>query len=96
LAATRGADSLALRSTIHAFGQYRTWPPEAIMQAMERDRATSGEVHVLACTECPRVSSVTARGWEAHRIDDPFTSERPALAFYCPDCARRVFGRRER
>jgi hypothetical protein len=63
---------------------------------MERDRATSGEVHVLPCTECPRVSSVTARGWEAHRIDDPFAGDRPALAFYCPDCARRVFGRRER
>ena len=65
-----------------------------MIRVMERDRATSDEVHVLACTECPRVSSVTARGWEAHRIDDPFADDRPALAFYCPDCARRVFGPR--
>jgi hypothetical protein len=49
-------------------------------------------VHVLACTECPRVSSVTARGWRAYRIDDPEEDEPPALAFYCPACAKREFG----
>jgi hypothetical protein len=49
------------------------------------------EVHVLACAECPRVSSATARGWRAYRVDDPELDEPPALAFYCPDCARREF-----
>ena len=49
-------------------------------------------VHVLACVECPRVSSVTARGWRAYRIDEPEEDELPALAFYCPACAEREFG----
>ena len=48
---------------------------------------TEGYVHVLACVECPRVSSVTARGWKAYRSDEPETGESPALAFYCPECA---------
>ncbi len=63
---------------------------------MEPDAASCGDIHVLACTECPRVSSVSARGWEAHRADDPWAAEGPTLVFYCPDCARRVFGRPER
>ena len=49
------------------------------------------EVHVLACAECPQVSSATARGWRAYRVDDPELDEPPALAFYCPACARREF-----
>jgi hypothetical protein len=56
------------------------------------DRRTSEEVHVLACVECPRVSTITARGWKAYRADDPETDEPPQLAFYCPDCARAEFG----
>lgn len=48
----------------------------------------TGDVHVLACAECARVSSVTARGWKAFRVDDPADDE-PQLAFYCPVCARR-------
>jgi hypothetical protein len=63
---------------------------------MEPDAASCGDIHVLACTECPRVSSVSARGWEAHRADDPCAGEGSNLVFYCPDCARRVFGRPER
>jgi hypothetical protein len=49
-------------------------------------------VHVLICTECPRVSSVSARGWKAYRVDDPEFDEPPRLAFYCPSCAAREFG----
>jgi hypothetical protein len=59
--------------------------------AME-DRETTGEVHVLACAECPRVSSVSARGWKVYRSDDPESGEPPALSFYCPECAEREFG----
>lgn len=55
---------------------------------METHPNGSQEVHVLACVACPRVSSVTARGWKAYRVDEPLEPE-PALAFYCPDCARR-------
>jgi hypothetical protein len=50
------------------------------------------EVHVLACMECPRVSSATARGWRAYRIDDPEEDDPPALGFYCPACVEREFG----
>jgi hypothetical protein len=61
-------------------------------QAMERRRATDQDVHVLACVECPRVSSVSARGWKAFRSDDPEVDEQPRLSFYCPACAEREFG----
>jgi hypothetical protein len=50
------------------------------------------DVHVLACVECPRVSSVTARGWKGYRSDDPDTEEPPRLSFYCPECAHEHFG----
>ena len=56
------------------------------------DRGITGDVHVLACVECPRVSSFSARGWKAYRTDDPENDEPPALAFYCPECAEREFG----
>ena len=49
-------------------------------------------MHVLACVECPRVSSATAKGWRGYRTDDPELEEPPKLSFYCPDCARREFG----
>ena len=58
-----------------------------------RDGRATGDVHVLACAECPRVSSVSARGWRAYRTDDPELEEPPELAFYCPQCAAREFGR---
>jgi hypothetical protein len=51
------------------------------------------DVHVLACVECPRVSSITARGWKAYRTDEPGEDEPPGLAFYCPECARREFAK---
>jgi len=59
---------------------------------VEIDRTTNGETDVLACAECRRVSSVTAWRWKAYRTDDIETNELPALAFYCPQCARREFG----
>ena len=59
---------------------------------MSTDREISQDVHVLACAECPRVSTVTARGWKAYRTDDPERDEPPRLTLYCPDCARREFG----
>ena len=55
------------------------------------DRGITGDVHVLACAECPRVSSVTARGWKAYRSDPEF-EKLPKLSFYCPECAEREFG----
>jgi hypothetical protein len=61
---------------------------------MATDRRTNEDVHVLACAECPRVSSITARGWKAYRTDDPLEGEAPRLAFYCPECARHEFGAR--
>ncbi|MGH3071820.1 MAG: hypothetical protein ACRDNB_06065 [Gaiellaceae bacterium] len=57
---------------------------------MARGRSTDEYVQVLACTTCPRVSSVTARGWKAYLVDDdPADDEGETLAFQCPDCARR-------
>jgi hypothetical protein len=60
------------------------------------DRTTSDDVHVLACAECPRVSSATARGWRAYRTDELEWDEPPALAFFCRDCSRKEFGEHER
>ena len=59
---------------------------------MDTDRRTSGDVRVFGCAECPRVSSVTARGWKAYRldVDDEDEDELRELVFYCPDCARTI------
>ena len=59
---------------------------------MAADREPNLDVHVIACVECPRVSSAFASGWKAYRIDDPELDEAPQLGFYCPTCARREFG----
>lgn len=75
----------------HAFGEVRLPPRWEIIERMESER-TAGEIHVLACAECPRVSSFAARGWRAYRTDDPLEDELPALAFYCPVCAYIEFG----
>jgi Zn finger protein HypA/HybF involved in hydrogenase expression len=56
---------------------------------MGADREISEDVHVLACAECPRVSSLTARGWKAYRVEAPERDEPPQLAFYCPECAAK-------
>ena len=59
-----------------------------MVRGME-SRKPAEDVHVLACAECARVRTVTARGWTAHRIEDPELDEPPALAFLCPVCTRR-------
>jgi hypothetical protein len=63
-----------------------------MIQSVDTDRRTSGDVRVFGCAECPRVSSVSARGWKAYRVDDLDEDGPPELAFYCPGCARRKFG----
>jgi hypothetical protein len=62
---------------------------------VDHDRRTSGDVRVFGCAGCPRVSSVSARGWKAYLIDDAGEGESPQLAYYCPDCARREPGEGE-
>ena len=61
---------------------------------MSADHETSEDVHVLACAECPRVSSVSARGWKAYRVEAPEREGPPQLAFYCPECAAKESGSR--
>jgi len=61
---------------------------------MGTERETSEGVHVLACAECPRVSSLTARGWKAYRVDAPERDGPPQLVFYCPECAAKESGSR--
>ena len=48
----------------------------------------SGDVRVFGCGECPRVSSVSARGWKAYWVADPDEGWPAALLFLCPDCGR--------
>ena len=57
-----------------------------------KSEGTGTDVHLLACAECPRVSSGPARGWKAYRSDDPELEEPPRLSFYCPACAEKEFG----
>jgi hypothetical protein len=61
---------------------------------MNRGRSTD-ELHVLACTGCPRVSSFSAKGWKSYRVEDPDDDGEPELAFYCPECAREFSESRE-
>jgi hypothetical protein len=53
-----------------------------------RDRATT-----VQCVECETSSGLYWQGWRAYRVDEPGTDEPPALAFFCPICAKRQFGR---
>jgi hypothetical protein len=55
---------------------------------VDTDRRTSGDVRVFGCAGCPRVSSVSARGWKAYLVDRAEGGS-PELAYYCPECARR-------
>jgi hypothetical protein len=50
-------------------------------------------VEPLQCVECRTLSGRDARRWRSYRTDDPTEGEPPALAFYCPACAEREFGR---
>ena len=55
---------------------------------MDANERISQDVHVLACEDCPRLSTATARGWTAYRIDEDAEDDGRALVFYCPDCSR--------
>jgi len=50
---------------------------------------------VAQCVECGCATDAGWKGWRAYRIDDPETAEPPNIAFYCPACALREFGRRK-
>ena len=41
----------------------------------------------LRCEDCGRRAALFAAGWRAYSVDEPYTDELPALAFYCPDCS---------
>jgi hypothetical protein len=55
---------------------------------VDTDRRTTGDVRVFGCGECPRVSTVSARGWMAYWVADPDEGRPAALLFLCPDCGR--------
>jgi len=50
--------------------------------------------HVLRCVECGANSGGDdAWGWRGYRVNDSDELEPlPAVAFYCPRCAKREFG----
>ena len=76
LAATRGAHSLHLRTAAPCLLGGASGAVRSDDLAVETDRTATDEVHVLACAECPRVSSVTARGWKGYRTDEPRRTNR--------------------
>ncbi len=53
-------------------------------------------VNTVECRECGISSGAFWIRWRAYRCDDPERDEPPALAFYCPACADREFGRPRR
>jgi hypothetical protein len=52
------------------------------------------KTHIATCVQCGCLSGLQWAGWGAYRVDDPNENELPALAFFCPRCAAREFGRR--
>jgi hypothetical protein len=64
------------------------------MSTHSRDRQS--RVNTVQCVECGSSSGLLWRGWCAYRTDDPELGEAPTLAFYCPTCAGREFGRARR
>ena len=53
----------------------------------------------MRCTQCGRVATGDARGWQAHRTELPADFEEdddlkdvPPVVFFCPECAEREFG----
>jgi len=65
------------------------------VNASSRDRHND-KATTVQCVECEASSGLCWHGWRAYRIDEPGTDESPALAFYCPACARLQFGERTR
>lgn len=57
------------------------------MNASRRDHQRRAES--IHCSECNSSSGLYWQGWRAFRSDDPTLDEPPALAFYCPTCAKR-------
>jgi hypothetical protein len=57
------------------------------------DDEEPGEPRIAVCAECGSSSGLRWYGWGAYRIDEPETGEPPRLAFYCPACQEREFGR---
>jgi hypothetical protein len=53
-------------------------------------------MNMVHCRECGISSGAFWIRWRAYRTDDPEFHEPPALAFYCPACADREFGRPRR
>ena len=47
----------------------------------------------LECVECGAFSDEHAWGWRAYRMDDLDQFRVATVAFYCPSCAEREFGR---
>jgi hypothetical protein len=47
----------------------------------------------LRCEECGRLTGSDTRGWRGYRLEDPEGDESPGIAFYCPACAEREFGK---
>jgi hypothetical protein len=63
------------------------------------DDAAMGEqrlMNTVECRECGISSGAFWIRWRAYRCDDPEQGEAPSLAFYCPACADREFGRPHR
>jgi len=56
-------------------------------------RRHDGAPDPLECAECGAFSDELASGWRAYRMDDLDRLRTPAVAFYCPSCAEREFGR---
>ena len=55
-----------------------------MMWSVDTDRRTSGDMLVFGCAECPRVSSVSARGWKAYRVAEPDEGGQPELPARLP------------
>jgi len=49
-----------------------------------------------ACAQCGRSADPSWLGWGCYRIDEPDVDDEPQLAFFCPECAAREFGRPSR
>jgi hypothetical protein len=65
---------------------------EGLVNATGRDHHITGFTPVH-CAECKSSSGLYWRGWRAYRTHNPELGESPAVAFYCPTCAQREFGR---
>jgi len=59
-------------------------------------RGLQQRANVATCAKCGTLSGLHWAGWRAYRVEDPETNEPPALALYCPTCAREEFGHSRR